>query len=81
MEDPDEADHVFESLGGRTGYSSRLKAFDRQAQTQKHERRYLDKLRTEKVSAREDKHERYKRAHDVEFDDYRKGLQEGVLQS
>lgn len=56
MEDPDEADDAFESLGGRTGYSSRLKAFDRQAQTQKHERRYLDKLRTEKVSAREDKH-------------------------
>ncbi len=51
-----------------------MQDYDRLASTIKHERRYLEKMKSEKKSTREDKHERTKRAHDIEFDDYRKSL-------
>ena len=74
MEDPDEANNIFESLGGRSGYSQRVNEFDRQAQTMRHEKRYLDKVKTDKLSQRQDERMRNRKNHDIEFDDYRKSL-------
>ena len=45
----------------------------------RHERRYLDKVKTDKLSQRQDDRMRNRKNHDIEFDDYRKSLQEEAI--
>jgi len=40
----------------------------------RHEKRYLDKVKTDKLSQRQDERMRNRKNHDIEFDDYRKSL-------
>jgi hypothetical protein len=54
-----------------------MQEFERQAKTQKHERRYLEKLKNDKNMQREDLIERRKHNNEVEFDDYRKSIRDG----
>lgn len=78
FEDPDEADDVFQSLGGRNGYQQRMTDFERQAKTLRHERKYIQKVSSDKNANDMDQRKRAKFDKGLEFNDYQKSLREGV---